>query len=168
MTWFRKLLAPPAPGAPPEPPAAGPQHDDDDPTTLRLDLALVNRYVNQNSGRLPGESVVTARRITDLLREVIDTSEIRPLDVYAVISIKGIVRDYLPTTLRAFLALDETQLGVPRPSGRSPVRSLAEQLEALLEAAASLLSAAQAQDADALLSQGSFLRTKFSGSDLDL
>ncbi len=74
-------------------------------TTIRrrcaLDLALVNRFVNQNSGRLPGESVVTARRITDLLREVIDTSEIRPLDVYAVISIKGILRDYLPTTLRA-------------------------------------------------------------------
>lgn len=168
MTWFRKLLAPPAPGAPPEPPAAGPQHDDDDPATLRLDLALVNRYVNQNSGRLPGESVVTARRITDLLREVIDTSEIRPLDVYAVISIKGMVRDYLPTTLRAFLALDEAQLNLPRPSGRTPVQSLAEQLEALLEAAASLLSATQAQDADALLSQGSFLRTKFSGSDLGL
>jgi hypothetical protein len=31
-----------------------------------------------------------------------------------------------------------------------------------------LLDAARAHDADALLSQGSFLRTKFSGSDLDL
>jgi hypothetical protein len=168
MTWFRRLLAPPVPGAPPEPPAAGPQADDDDPVMLRLDLATVNRFVNQNSGRLPGEAVVTARRITDLLREVIDTSEIRPLDIYAVISIKGILRDYLPTTLRSFLALDETQLTVPRPSGRTPVQSLAEQLEALLDAAASLLAATQAQDADALLSQGSFLRTKFSGSDLDL
>ncbi len=57
---------------------------------------------------------------------------------------------------------------MPRPSGRTPVQSLAEQLEALLDAAADLLSATQAQDADALLSQGSFLRTKFSGSDLDL
>ncbi|HST47586.1 hypothetical protein [Jatrophihabitans sp.] len=168
MTWFRRLLAPPVPGAPPEPPATGPQPDDDDPATLRLDLATVNRFVNQNSGRLPGESVVTARRITDLLREVIDTSEIRPLDIYAVISIKGIVRDYLPTTLRGFLALDPAQLTVPRPSGRTPAQSLAEQLEALLDAAADLLAATQAQDADALLSQGSFLRTKFSGSDLDL
>jgi hypothetical protein len=168
MTWFRRLLAPPAPGSPPEPPVAGPESDDDDPATLRLDLATLNRFVNQNSGRLPGEAVVTARRITDLLREVIDTSEVRPLDVYAVISVKGILQDYLPTTLRRFLALDPAQLTVARPSGRTPVESLQEQLDSLLDEAASLLSAAQAQDADALLTQGSFLRTKFSGSDLDL
>jgi len=169
MTWFRKLLPPPAAPAPAsEPPAAGPPLDGDDPATLRSNVAQLNRYINQNSGRLPGESVVTARRVTDVLREVIDTSEIRPLDIYAVISVQGILRDYLPTTLRSFLALDAAQLTAPRPSGRTPVQSLQEQLEALLDAATSVLTAAQAQDADALLSQGSFLRTKFSGSDLDL
>jgi hypothetical protein len=167
MTWFRKLLPPPA--APvPEPSPAPPEADGDDPATLRAELAQLNRFVNQNSGRLPGESVVTARRVTDVLREVLDTSEIRPLDIYALISVKGILQDYLPTTLRSFLALDEAQLRVPRPSGRTPVQSLQEQLEALLDAATSVLVAAHAQDADALLSQGSFLRTKFSGSDLDL
>jgi hypothetical protein len=171
MTWFRRLLPPPAvpaPGAAQQPPVAEPDSDSDDPATLRIDLARLNRFINQNSGRLPGESVVTARRITDVLREVIDTSEVRPLDIYAVISVQGILRDYLPTTLRGFLALDDAQLRAARPSGRTPIESLAEQLEALLDEAASLLSAAQAQDADALLSQGSFLRTKFSGSDLDL
>jgi hypothetical protein len=167
MTWFRKLLPPPAAPAP-EPPGAEPSADGDDPTTLRSNVAQLNRFVNQNSGRLPGESVVIARRVTDVLREVIDTSEIRPLDIYAVISVKGILQDYLPTTLRSFLALDEATLAVPRPSGRTPVESLQEQLDSLLDAATSLLIAAQAQDADALLSQGSFLRTKFSGSDLDL
>lgn len=168
MTWFRKLLPPPAAPAPAAAAPAGPEVDGDDPVTLRSNLAQLNRFVNQNSGRLPGESVVTARRVTDVLREVIDTSEIRPLDIYAVISVKGILQDYLPTTLRTFLALDEAQLTVPRPSGRTPIQSLQEQLEALLDAATSVLIAAQAQDADALLSQGSFLRTKFSGSDLDL
>jgi hypothetical protein len=169
MTWFRKLLPPPAAPAPaPGLPAAGPPADGDDPATLRSNLAQLNRFLNQNSGRLPGESVVTARRVTDVLREVIDTSEIRPLDIYAVISVQGILQDYLPTTLRSFLALDEAQLTAPRPSGRTPVQSLQEQLDALLDAATSVLVAAQAQDADALLSQGSFLRTKFSGSDLDL
>jgi hypothetical protein len=167
MTWFRKLLPPPAAPAP-EPSPAEPEADGDDPITLRRELAQLNRFVNQNSGRLPGESVVTARRVTDVLREILDTSEIRPLDIYAVISVKGILGDYLPTTLRTFLALDEAQLTVPRPSGRTPVQSLQEQVEALLDAASSVLVAAQAQDADALLSQGSFLRTKFSGSDLDL
>ena len=170
MTWFRKLLPPPAAPAPAsEPPAATePPADGDDPATLRSNVTQLNRFINQNSGRLPGESVVTARRVTDVLREVIDTSEVRPLDIYAVISVKGILQDYLPTTLRSFLALDQAQLTVPRPSGRTPVQSLHEQLEALLDAATSLLFATQAQDADALLSQGSFLRTKFSGSDLDL
>ncbi|HEY0167956.1 MAG TPA: hypothetical protein VGB75_13025 [Jatrophihabitans sp.] len=170
MTWFRKLL-PPAAAAPapaPQPGASRPEPDGDDPATLRSGLAQLNRFINQNSGKLPGEAVVTARRVTDVLREVIDTSEIRPLDIYAVISVQGILQDYLPTTLRSFLALDDTQLTVARPSGRTPVQSLQEQLEALLDAATSVLTAAQAQDADALLSQGSFLRTKFSGSDLDL
>ncbi|HEX8082540.1 MAG TPA: hypothetical protein VF557_20190 [Jatrophihabitans sp.] len=169
MTWFRKLLPPPvAPAPAPEPPVAEPALDGDDPVSLRIELARLNRFINQNSGQLPGESVVTARRVTDVLREVIDTSEIRPLDIYAVISVKGILTDYLPTTLRSFLALDDAQLTVARPSGRTPIQSLQEQLEALLDAATSVLTAAQAQDADALLSQGSFLRTKFSGSDLDL
>ena len=169
MTWFRKLLPPPvAPAPAPEPPVAEPALDGDDPVSLRIELARLNRFINQNSGQLPGESVVTARRVTDVLREVIDTSEIRPLDIYAVISVKGILQDYLPTTLRSFLALDDAQLTVARPSGRTPIQSLQEQLEALLDAATSVLTAAQAQDADALLSQGSFLRTKFSGSDLDL
>lgn len=168
MTWFRKLLPPVAPVPAPEPPVAEPGADGDDPTTLRIEVARLNRFINQSSGMLPGESVVTARRVTDVLREIIDTSEIRPLDIYAVISIQGILRDYLPTTLRSFLALDDAQLTVARPSGRTPIQSLQEQLEALLDAATSVLTAAQAQDADALLSQGSFLRTKFSGSDLDL
>jgi hypothetical protein len=169
MTWFRKLLPPPAAPAPAaEPSAAEPPADGDDPATLRSNLAQLNRFVNQQSGKLPGEAVVTARRITDLLREVIEISEVRPLDIYAVITVQGILRDYLPTTLRSFLALDSAQLTAPRPSGRTPVQSLQEQLESLLDAAADLLGAAHAQDADALLSQGSFLRTKFSGSDLDL
>ena len=162
MTWFRRVRP-----SPPEPPAGEPESGDD-PATLRGLVLGLNRFINQNSGRLPGESVVTARRVTDVLREVIDTSEIRPPDIYAVISVKGILEDYLPTTLRSFLALDDAQLAVTRPSGRSPIESLREQLEALLDAATSVLMAARAQDADALLSQGSFLRTKFSGSDLDL
>jgi hypothetical protein len=130
-----------------------------------LDL---NRYINSNAGKLPVDSVVTARQVTDTLREVIDTSEVRPLDIYAVVSIKGILNDYLPTTLQRYLALDPNTLEVARPSGRTPVQSLQEQIDSLWDAAAIVLEAAKAQDADALMTQGTFLRTKFSGSDLDL
>jgi hypothetical protein len=162
MTWFRRGRDTTPPAAP-EPPPSG-----DDPATLRATVFALNRYINLNSGQMPGESVVTARRITDTLREVIDTSELRPLDIYAVVSLKGMLNDYLPTTLKSFLALDDAHLNVVRPSGRTPVASLQEQLEALLDAAGSVLLAARAQDADALLTQGTFLRTKFSRSDLDL
>jgi hypothetical protein len=65
-------------------------------------------------------------------------------------------------------ALDTGQLDGVRPSGRTPVASLQEQLESLLGAASSVLLAAQAQDADATFTQGNFLGTTFSRSDLDL
>ena len=116
----------------------------------------------------PGEAVVAARRVTDALDDIIDTSDVRPLDVYAVISVRGTLTDYLPTTLRSYLAVDENMRDTPRPSGRSPKESLLEQIAALESSASSVLLAARNQDADALLTQGSFLRTKFSGSDLDL
>jgi hypothetical protein len=135
---------------------------------LRHNLYQLNRYINQNSGRLPGEAVVTARRVTDTLRDVIDSSEVRELDVYAFVSVSGIVNDYLPTTLKAFLALDPSQLNVLRAVGRTPLESLQEQLDSLWDSASAVLVAAQAQDADALMTQGNFLRVKFSRSDLDL
>ena len=50
-----------------------------------------------------------------------------------------------------------------------PVREVFARIDAdLIASAMDLLDATRAQDADALLTQGSFLRTKFSGSDLDL
>jgi hypothetical protein len=135
---------------------------------LRQKLYELNQYINRHSGRLPGEEVVISRQVTDILREIVDTSEVRELDIYAIVSVKGIMSDYLPTTLKAFLALDSSQVNVPRPSGRTPSESLLEQIDALLAAASEVLAAVQAQDADALITQGNFLRTKFSRSDLDL
>lgn len=161
MTWFRRARE--QAHAQLEPDDA-----DDRPEALRSALSELIDFVNRSAGRLPVEGVVLARRITDTVREVIDTSADRELDIYAVVSIKGILGDYLPTTLRSYLALDPHVVSVPRPSGRTPDQSLLEQLEALWSSAADLLAATHAQDADALLSQGNFLRAKFTGSDLDL
>ncbi|MEP7193199.1 MAG: hypothetical protein ABI903_10070 [Actinomycetota bacterium] len=140
----------------------------DSPQSLRRTMDDVIEFINRSAGRLPGVAVVHARRITDALRETIDTSQVRPLDVYAVLAVKSTLNDYLPTTLRSYLAVDTALINTPRGSGRTPSQSLLEQLDDLQRSASATLVAARDQDADALMTQGSFLRTKFSGSDLDL
>jgi hypothetical protein len=144
------------------------QASDERPDALREALGGLVRFINSSAGRLPVAAVVRARDITDTIGAMIDASGERELDVYTLISVKGIVQDYLPTTLRSYLALDDATTAVPRSSGRTPEASLAEQLDSMASAATKVLTAAQRQDADALYTQGNFLRTKFSGSDLDL
>ena len=117
---------------------------DDQPDALRLRLWELVQFVNRNAGKLPVEAVVVAREITDTIREVIETADDRELDVYAVVSINGIVGDYLPTTLRAYLNLDPALTERPGPSGRTPRAALRDQLDALAGAADDLLAAAQA------------------------
>jgi hypothetical protein len=147
----------------------GPQEDPKDkPDALLASMFELTREVNASAGRLPVEGVVVARRVLDAVREVIETSADRDLDIHAVVAIRGMLEDYLPTTLRAYLAIDASVVDQQRPSGRTPAQSFVEQLDVLWGSAMDLLEAARAHDADALLSQGSFLRTKFSGSDLDL
>lgn len=147
----------------------GPQEDPKDkPEALMGAVFDLVHEVNAKAGRLPVEGVVVARRVLDAVREVIETSSERELDMQAIVAIRGILEDYLPTTLHAYLAVDPSVVDRPRPSGRTPAESFIEQLEVLWASATDLLDAARSHDADALLSQGSFLRTKFSGSDLDL
>jgi hypothetical protein len=166
MTWFRRGREDPPPSPPPNP-DAGPDAKDT-PDALRLRLWDLVQFINRSAGKLPVEAVVTSRELTDTIREVIETSHDRELDVYAIVSINGIVDDYLPTTLRTYLALDPQLIEKVGPSGRTPRSALREQVEALGLAAAELLHATQSHDVDALFTQGNFLRTKFTRSDLDL
>lgn len=163
VDWLRRKLGadPPRPSTPA--PAA-----QDDPEQLRERIAEVVRQINRNSGEMPGAAVVRARRLTDTLLEIVDTAAIRPLDVYAVMSVRNTLHDYLPTSLQRYLAVPEGARHVARATGATPVESLLAQLEALQVSASSVLVAAQNQDVDALMTQGAFLATKFSGSDLDL
>ena len=161
MTWFRRIREEAQDEVAPD--------ASDSPDALRAKIFELIGFVNGSAGQLPAEGVVIARRITDTVREVVDGADPeRGLDIYAIVAIKGILGDYLPTTLRSYLALDPGQVDVPRPSGRTPSESLLEQLDALWSSATDLLVATQAHDADSLLSQGAFLRTKFTRSDLDL
>lgn len=160
MAFLRRDHASPA--APDDPEAS------ETPAALRARLVALVRLINSRAGRLPVESVVSALTVTDTLGEVIDVADEDRLDIHALVSLQGILDDYLPTTLRTYLALEPSATEVARPSGLTPRASLLEQIDALWLAASDLLIATRARDADALLTQGSFLRTKFSGSDLDL
>lgn len=146
-----------------------PQDDPNDkPEALLAAVAGLEQQVNSDAGKLPAEGVVIARRILDVIGEVIESSPEPELDVHAVVAIRSMLEDYLPTTLRAYLAIDPAVVDTVRPSGRTPAQSFTEQLDVLWSSAMDMLEASRAHDADALLSQGSFLQTKFSGSDLDL
>jgi hypothetical protein len=127
-----------------------------------------NRFVNASAGQLPGAAVVAARRITDVIDTVLFTTRDRDLDIHARVSINGILRDYLPTTLKTYLALDPAVRDRPRPNGLTPTAALTEQLDFLLSSASVVLAAVQHDDANALVAQGNFLRTKFGQSELDL
>jgi hypothetical protein len=161
-SWLRRVRQP-------QPPNPQPQDEDrDSPEELRLRLWERVQFVNRNAGKLPVEAVVLARQVTDTVREVIETATDKTLDVYAIVQVNGIVDDYLPTTLQAFLNLDPAVTEQPNPSGTTPRSALREQLVGLRTAAEELLQAARAHDADLLFTQGNFLRTKFTRSDLDL
>ena len=131
-------------------------------------LDELNRDINRNAGRLPGMAVVNARGVTDTVREILQTAGARPLDVYAVMSVRGILQDYLPTTIKSYLAVDAALVDIARDSMPTPTQSLLEQIQALQTSASATLMAVRARDVDAVTTQGSFLRTKFTGSDLDL
>lgn len=147
---------------------AEPQVDEDSPEALISALGELVAFINRNSGGLPAETTVLARQVTDVLWTIIQSSEDRALDVHAVITVRAITQDYLPTTLRAYLALDPALTEVAGRTGTTPRDSAADQVAALWESAASVLQATAEQDVSALMVQGKFLETKFARSDLEL
>ena len=165
MAWFRRAVSDRSDG-PPAPAAAAP--DSDTPAGLRTSLATIITVINAQAGHLPVAAVVRARRLTDTLGEIIDTSRVRPLDVYAVIAVRSTLKDYLPTTVQSYLAVDADRRQARSGSGPSPVDALLQQIDILQTSASATLLAVREDDVNALMTQGSFLETKFSRSDLDL
>jgi hypothetical protein len=163
VSWLARLRGDDEPDEqqPPEP-------DEDSPEALQAAIDELVRFVNARAGGLPPAALVNARMLTDTLTEVVDSAQVRPLDVYAVISVRGVVGDYLPTTLRSYLALEPEVRDQPRSGGHSPTQSLMMQIDALQTSVSATLVATREQDADALMTQGRFLQTKFNRSDLDL
>ncbi|GLY07714.1 MULTISPECIES: hypothetical protein [Actinoplanes] len=154
MRWFRRTDA----DRDPSPAAVEPP----DPAAMLDDL---DRFINRGAAGLPGWAVVQARWITDTLRTITAST---PLETTTMILVTGSAGDYLPTTLRAYLAVDEHLRDRPRGDGRTPDDLLHDQLADLHTAATSALAAVRDRDVDAMQTQSNFLRTKFTRSDLDL
>ncbi|WP_406832477.1 hypothetical protein ABEG17_06535 [Pedococcus sp. KACC 23699] len=134
-------------------------HDDSTPS-LRRKHAEVIAEINRNGGNLPLAGSVVARRVTDAVGAVLVRDDVERLDPYARITINAILVDYLPNAIRTFVAAAR--------AGVSDQRLLLDQLDALYDSAARILSASEAHDVQALQTQSSFLTTKFTKSDLDL
>ena len=165
--WLRRAVQGDEPPSAPSPAPDG-LDDDDRPAALAAKIDAQVAMLNRSAGQLPGAAMVRARQLTDTLAAIVATGESRPLDIYAIITVRSTLHDYLPTTIQRYLAVPDNQRHIPGTSGISPTASLHDQLEALLSTALHVLEAAQNEDVDALMTQGAFLTTKFSGSDLDL
>lgn len=152
------------PAGPPEPPApqAQPTHFSEAEATLEklrgLHTHLVQE-INRSSDSLPTVGIALSRRITDGLAAILDAATARTLDIYALMNVENIMQDYLPSTLRTYVAAAKT--------GVSAKEKLVEQLHLLLSTVEDTLIALRQNDAQALEAQHRFIQTKFTGSDLE-
>lgn len=146
-------------GAPAQTSVSAPAYDDSTPV-LRRKHAEVIREINRCGADLPPVGTVLARRVTDAAGAILARDDVDTIDVHARITINAMLSDYLPNAISTYVAAAR--------AGRHDVPALVEQLNALHEAAVTVLAATQAHDITALETQSMFLRTKFTRSDLDL
>src|SRR4051794_29744776 len=128
-SWFRRVQdsAAPRPDTP----------DPDSPAGLADTLDKLVVRINRSAGRLPIAAVVAALDVADIVDQLLDTTlDDGVPDVGVILAVRGIVRDYLPTTLDRFLALDPSVIDARLPSGQTPRMQVAEQLANLAGAAA--------------------------------
>jgi hypothetical protein len=149
------------------PPPSGPAGVGD----LRPALAALVLRVNASAGRLPTGAVVEIRDIGDRLGELLDHVDRlgAGVDSYEMVTLAAVIRDYLPTSIDAYLALPPAFLESHRnPEGETPAEELATQLRLMARGVDDLAQAVYSGDAQRLSVQGRFLDAKFASTDLDL
>jgi hypothetical protein len=162
--WFGRDR--PAAETRPSPPPA-------DVAGLRVSLAALIAKVNANAGRLPTGAVVDIRDMGDRLGQLLDHEDRMGsgagADSYEIITLAAVIRDYLPTSVDAYLALPPDFLASHRNAdGEAPAEELRSQLSIMEKGVTELAQAIYSGDAQRLSIQGRFLDAKFSSSDLDL
>ena len=141
---------------------------------LRHSLNELIRRVNASAGRLPAGAVVDIRDMGDRLGQLLDHEDRMGgpgagAETYEMITLASVIRDYLPTSVEAYLALPPEFLASHRnPEGETPAEELRSQLSIMEKGVTELAQAIYSGDAQRLSIQGRFLDAKFSSSDLDL
>lgn len=135
---------------------------------MLADLEKTRWHARRNGDKLPVAALPQLGRIEDVLLPLLDHIVRNPPSVDEEIAVQGMVTDYLPTSLNAYIGLNRQFAQTAGPDGRTPGDDLIEQLVTLEIAAHELSRAVYAHDAEQLQTQGRFLRTKFERSDLAL
>lgn len=111
------------------------------------------------AGRVPDDVAATVDRIAALLRETLPRVAGSTEGEFVV---ARTATDYLPGTLRAYLALPRDWAARHRlADGRTPAEALLQQVTALEVAVTAIRDAAVEQDARAVLVNGRFLEDRF-------
>lgn len=125
-------------------------------------LAWVTSYAQRNKHRLPADSYVTVLECCHTLDAVIDAECERPSgDARLEYELEAIVKDYLPTVLKNYLAIPADMVDKALPAGRTPDEELHEQLSLLQSQAEDLRSNRSGSTSARMSSTGNFLREKF-------
>lgn len=139
-------------------PVASSSVDDD----LSSALAWVVSRAKQNKHRLPSDAYVTILECCQTLDSVIDAEKQRPsTDAQFQYELEAMVREYLPSVLKNYLAIPAGSVNDRQPNGRTPVEELSEQLHLLNGQAEALHASRHGQASSELTSMGNFLREKF-------
>ncbi|NHN56244.1 hypothetical protein G9U51_10705 [Calidifontibacter sp. DB0510] len=148
----------------PSAPASRGSQPDDVPSLVAANQALVLE-INRSAGDLPPLGVVLARAVTDTVGRVLRSPEAARLDISVRVAINGVLTDYLPGSIRTYVAA----VRAAGPGGApAATDALVEQLATLRRSVEDLARASAERDVQALEVHGRFLETKFSGSDLAL
>ncbi|WP_066460633.1 hypothetical protein [Sanguibacter suarezii] len=150
MSWlFGRFKAPAAPVPPPSPPAPERSFHEDMTERVRALVASTRR----SGGQLPVQASIQLFAMLDHLTELLDHTVVAPPTVEEQIAIEFMLKDYIPSTVNAYLA--------SRAAPEVKDAQLVAQLQLLLDRAHAMAEAVYAHDSAQLEINGRFLREKF-------
>lgn len=150
MSWlFGRSKAPAAPVSPPPPQVPERPFHEDMSGRVRALLASTRKH----GGQLPVQASIQLFSMLDVLAELLEHMAVAPPSVDEQIAIEFMVKDYIPSTVNAYLA-SRAEPGVKDTL-------LVSQLQLLLDRVHTMSQAIAAHDSAQLEINGRFLREKF-------